>query len=142
MFAMGIGMISGYRPESAVTWSWNEYGQYCSQPTDNTKGSPADIVPQVWLGTPEAGLRIALKGPDPEWNSPEDYPKVPTASAFANCRPDPNAAAPHALCAGTVSLRSWSPASCCTRPRSARLSSNRTPPSRSTLTRSRRRSRR
>ena len=101
-FGMGIGMISGDRP-AAIAWSWDQYGSYCTQPTDPTKGAFSDIVPQVWLGTPDAGLRVALKGADPEWDSPEDYPKVPTASAFANCRPGPNASA-RPVCSGTVSL--------------------------------------
>ena len=110
VFSMGIGMISGYRPK-ATSWSWSQYGKSCTQPTDPTKGSPADIVPQVWLGTPDAGLRIALKGSDPEWDSPEDYPKLPNASGFANCKPlaNTNASTARADCAGTISLRELPP---------------------------------
>ena len=103
VFGMGIGMISGYRPQTDLKWKWQDYGTYYTGPTD-PRGSRGDIVPQVWLGTPEAGLRIALKGEDPEWDSPEDYPKVPTASPFANCVANTNSSL-HGVCAGTISLQ-------------------------------------
>jgi hypothetical protein len=70
--------------------------------------NPGDVVPQTWLGRVDRGLRIALKGLDASWDSPEDYPKSTTALAstsWANCEPIRGAEAVNRTrCKGVVSV--------------------------------------
>ena len=70
--------------------------------------NPGDAVPQAWLGRVDRGLRIALKGTDPSWESPEDYPKSATALSmtdWSNCMPAHGAdPVNRTLCKGVVSV--------------------------------------
>ena len=70
--------------------------------------NPGDAMPQAWLGRVDRGLRIALKGVDPSWESPEDYPKSTAAlgmTDWSNCMPahgvDP---VNRSFCKGIVSV--------------------------------------
>eukprot|EP01052_Picozoa_sp_SAG31_P007319 SAG31_NODE_348_length_17296_cov_5.089482_10_plen_158_part_00 len=70
--------------------------------------NPGDAVSQAWLGCVDRGLRIALKGPDPSWESPEDYPKSAAALAMTDWSNCPTAAdgegVNRTFCRGVVSV--------------------------------------
>ena len=85
-WAMGLHFVSGAWPVRLmsnvgqplertrhVVWPWQGYGG-------------VDKRSSAWLGTPDAGLRVKLKGQDDSWNSPVELPTV-AAKAWGNCRP-------------------------------------------------------
>ena len=90
-FIMGLGAVSGYRPDN-ITWPWSALGAISPYQNESVKKwgpmNPGDAVSQAWIGRVEAGMRIALKGLDPAWQSPEDYPKSLAAlgmTDWSNC---------------------------------------------------------
>ena len=134
-FMMGLGAVSGYRecahphcvlqclylsdsecshsvgpPE--ITWPWSALGSISDYQNESVKKwgpmNPGDAVSQAWLGCVDRGLRIALKGPDPSWESPEDYPKGATAlgmTDWSNCLPAQGAEPVNrTFCKGVVSV--------------------------------------